>query len=44
MQPLNVTAFCMSRDSDRLAASKKSLTIQPETVVKIYCDYDAVRV
>ena len=43
-QPLNVTAIHFNRHSDRLASSKKSLTIQPETVVKIYCDYDAVRV
>jgi len=44
MQPLNVTTIHLNRHSDRLASSKKSLTIQPETVVKIYCDYDAVRV
>ena len=44
MQPLNAASIQFNRHSDRLASSTKSLTIQPETVVKIYCDYDAVRV
>ena len=44
--PLNVAVICVNGEPDESSKENKSslLTIQPETVVKIYCDYDAVRV
>ena len=44
MQPLNVATTSVRKASNRLLGSTKSLIIQPEAVVKIYCNYDAVQV
>ena len=45
VQPLKVSTISLHNGSDGLVETEKLLQpSQPETVVKIYCDYDAVRV
>ena len=45
VQPLKVSTISLHNGSDVLVETEKLLQpSQPETVVKIYCDYDAVRV
>lgn len=51
LQPLTVATISVNGDTDRVIESKKITKTQktqtqksPETVVKIYCDYEAVRV
>ena len=44
VQPLRVSNLTLNNGSDGFVSEKLHPLTQPETVVKIYCDYDAVRV